>query len=471
MPGHDNADEIVRHFRKRLTQAVKTLCRRSSKTRLLIFLDAIDNAAIQAKDRSEDSFPQLLLESFRRTRQVDGVQLIVSCRTEHRDLAKGSVPCEELGLRPFSRDETNQYVNARVKKATRTEIEVAFARSQGNPRILKHLAEGDRGLLEESEINKKIILDELLAARIESALEDASKHGYSDETIKAFLAGLVVLPPPVPIKEYADAQGMSESAIQSFAADLYPLLEKTKHGLVFRDEPTETYVRNNYAADDTTLRRVADNLFKKQGESVYAASALPRLLQKLDAGDLLFKLAMDERFPAAITSDVGKREIRYSRLKAASHFAACKDDFDQLVHLLVEMSTIAAVNQRGANYIRENPALVVASGDVDAMRRLFETRTPWPGTRHARLAIANVLSNDVEEAQRHVVSAVEWINHAWRQDHQTRQERHGPEILDLASVPLCMIVQGRSRDAARALHTLTDWAAFDVAQAVFSLLD
>lgn len=470
LPGHDNADEIVRHFRKRLTQAVKTLRRGSSKARLLIFIDAIDNAAIQARDRGEDSFPQLLLESFRITKPVDGVQLIVSCRTERRDLAKGNVPCEELGLRPFSRDETTQYVRARVKDATMTEIEVAFARSQGNPRILKHLAEGDRGLLEQSEINKTVILDELLAAHIEDALEEASEQGYSDETIKAFLAGLAVLPPPVPIKEYANALSMSESAIQSFAADLYPLLEKTKHGLVFRDEPTETYVRNRYAADDATLRRVADNLFKKQGDSVYAASALPGLLQKLDDGDLLFKLAMDDRFPAAITTDVGKREIRYSRLKAAAHYAARKDDFDQLVHLLVEMSTIAAVTQRGATYIRENPALVVASGDVDAMRRLFEARTPWPGTRHARLAIANVLSNDVEEAQRHVVSAIEWINHAWSQDRESLRERHGPEILDLASVPLCQIVQGRAKDAARALRTLNDWAAFDVAHVTFSLL-
>ena len=275
---------------------------------------------------------------------------------------------------------------------------------------------------------------------------------------KAFLAGLAILPPPVPIQEYADAQGISESAIQSSAEDLYPLLEKTKHGLVFRDEPTETYVRNNYAADDMTLRRVADNLFKNQGKSVYAASAVPGLLQQLAAGDLLFKPAIDERFPAAITSDVGKQEIRYSRLKAASHFAVRKDDFDQLVHLHVEISTIAAVNQRGANYIRDNPVLVVASGDVDAMRRLFETRTPWPGTRHARLAIANVLSNHVAEAQRNVVNAIDRINYAWRQDRNPQNERHGPEILDLASVPLCRIVEGRPKDVARALGSLTGWA-------------
>jgi hypothetical protein len=473
LPGHDNADEIIGHFRKRLTQAVKTLRRASPKMRLIIFLDAIDNAAIQAKDRNEDSFPLLLLRSWRVSGPVDGVQLVVSSRTEpeRRDLAVGNVPCEELSLQPFSRNEATQYLKARVRNATKTEIEVAYARSQGNPRILKHLAEGDRGLLEESEIDRKILLDDLIMSRITDALEEASTHGYSDETIKAFLAGLAVLPPPVPVREYADAQGISHAAIQSFATDLYPLLEKTKQGLVFRDEPTETLVRNKYADDPATLRRIADNLFKKQSESIYAASALPGLLQKIDAGDLLFKLALDDRFPAAITSEVGKREIRYARLKAAARFAASKDDFNQLVHLLVEMSAIAAVKQRGTNYIKDNPALVVASEDVDAMRRLFELRAAWPGMRHARLAIANVLSNDVDEAQRHVIRAIEWINHAWRQDRETRHERQGPEILDLVSVPLCRIVEGRPKNAVRALNTLTDWAAFEVTDKLLSMLN
>jgi hypothetical protein len=473
LPGHDNADEIIRHFRKRLAQAVKTLRRASPKMRLIIFLDAIDNAAMQAKDRDEDSFAQLLLASWRISGPVSGVQLVVSCRTEpeRRNLAVGSVPCEDLLLQPFSRTESAEYLKARVKKATKTEVEVAYARSQGNPRILKHLAEGHRGLLEESEIGRKIILDDLIVSRINDALEEASAHGYSDETIKAFLAGLAVLPPPVPIKEYADAHGMSHAAIQSFATDLYPLLERTKHGLTFRDEPTETLVRNRYAGDPTTLRRIAENLVKRQGESIYAASALPGLLQQIDAGDLLFKLALDNTFPAAISSDVGKREIRYARLKAALRYAAGKDDFNQLVHLLVEMSAIAAVKQRGTNYIKDNPALVVASDDIDAMRRLFEMRTPWQGTRHARLAIANILSNDVEEGQRHVVSAIEWINHAWRQVPQPGRERQGPEILDLVSVPLCRIVDGRVESAVRSLGTLTDWAAFEVTDKLMPMLE
>ena len=45
------------------------------------------------------------------------------------------------------------------------------------------------------------------------------------------------------------------------------------------------------------------------------------------------------------------------------------------------------------------------------MRRLFETRSGWPGARHARLAIANTLAGDTEEAYRNVHAAHEWVEH------------------------------------------------------------
>ena len=130
------------------------------------------------------------------------------------------------------------------------------------------------------------------------------------------------MPPPVPVDEYAGAHGIEVSAIESFAADLAPLLERTKYGLMFRDEPTETLIRENFGSDDDALRRVAKNLLDRQDSSVYAARALPGLLQKLDDGKQLFELAFDERFPESITSTVGKRNIRYARLKAAVLHAA-----------------------------------------------------------------------------------------------------------------------------------------------------
>lgn len=470
LPINQNVEELVKAFRVRLTQAVATVRRWSGEKQLLLFIDAIDNAAEHANDTGQLSFPKLLLESFHYNGPVAGVQLIVSCRTYRRDISRGNIPCEEFELKPFTLTETENYLRDRIPEVTDTQIQVAFSRSEGNPRILEHLALGARGLLDPSDVNLIITLNDLIEERIQRALGEASKRGYKEAAINAFLAGLSVLPPPVPLDEYADAHGMDISAVKSFAADLAPLLEQTRHGLMFRDEPTETFVRNVYAANIDTLRLVAANLLQKQGTSVYAASTLPGLLQKIDDGQLLFELAFDERFPAAITSAVGKQNIRYARLKAAVLHSARKGDFDRLVHLLVELSTLAAVNQRGTDYVLDNPDLAVASHDVDATRRLFETRTGWPGTRHARLAVASALAGDLSDAYRHAVRADEWIHHFFQQDDEYRRDKRGPERLDIAAIPVCLVAQDRGSDAARLLDRWKDWYAYEVGEHVFTLL-
>jgi len=473
LPINENVEDLVKAFRVRLSQAVGTLQRGSRDKQLFLFIDAIDNAAEHAKDKGELAFPTLLLESFHHNGPVTGVQLIVSCRTYRRDISRGSLPrdaCEEFPLKPFSPAEAEKYLRDRIPKVTDTQVQVAYSRSEGNPRILEHLALSDRGLLDTSEINNVIKLDDLLRERIREALGEALRRGYKELDINAFLAGLSVLPPPVPLDEYADAHGIDLSAVKSFAADLAPLLEQTRQGLMFRDEPTETLVREDYAAKADTLNALAGNLFKKQGTSVYAASALPGLLQKLDDGKRLFHLAFDERFPSAITSTVGKQNIRYARLKAAVRHAARKEDFDRLVHLLVELSTLAAVNQRGTEYVLDNPDLVIASHDVDATRRLFETRTPWPGTRYARISIASLLSGDLSDAYRYFVHAQEWIHHFYRQGEDYRRDKSGPERLDIASIPLCLVGQDRGPDAAQFMTVWKDWFAYEVSEHVFMLL-
>jgi len=471
LPDNDYMESLVRAFRRRLSQCVKTLSTAYTDRQLILFIDAIDNAAMHAHDRNEESFPTLLLESFQYSGPIPGVRLIVSCRTEHKIISAKDVPFHDFKLKPFGLPETETYLRDRLSDATQTEIHVAQARSGGNARILEHLVFSDRGLLDQSEIGNKIKLDDLLVKRIEDALSEAVARGYKKADTDAFLAGLSVLPPPVPIEEYAGAHGIDVSAIESFAADLAPLLERTKYGLMFRDEPTETLVRQKYASDVVALRRVAKNLLARQDNSVYAARALPDLLQKLDDGKQLFELAFDERFPESITSIVGKRNIRYARLKAAVLHAANKQNYNRLVHLLVELSTIAAVDHRGADYILDYPDLVIAAQDVDATRRLFETRTNWPGTRHARLAIANTLSGDLDDAYRHAVSADEWIFHYRQQDFKHGMDRVGPERLDIAAIPFCLITQNRAEDAIGFMREWNNWYAYEVGEHLFGLLE
>ena len=468
LPDSPSVEALFNTFRRRLTQCVETLFKRTHGRNLLLFLDAIDNADIAASQGGDDAFPVKLMESLH-SKPIPGVKLLVSCRTERKPATYAKY--EEFKLRPFSKDETASFLRARLRDISQIEINVAQSRSGGNPRILEYLLMSGRGLLDESEIDKNLELDTLIQGKIDDALAITIERGSAKKEIHAFLAGLAVLPPPVPLDECAEAYGIEQSAIESFASDLIPLLELTNQGLTFRDEPTETLVRNKYASSRGALRRVAKNLLKRQDVSVYAARALPDLLHVLDDGNKLFSLAFDNRIPSSITSSVGKRNIRYARLRAATLHAAINQDYNRLVRLLVELSTIAASDQRGIDYILDYPDLVVVAKDVDSLRRLFETRTGWPGTRHARLAIAYTLSGDYEEASRHMFTATDWINHFIRNshnNHDSRLDELGPEVRDVAAIPFSLISQGRMEDAVQFLKDWRDWYAYEVCEYVFN---
>lgn len=467
LPGGTDTEALLGTFRRRLAQCTSTIRNAVPDGELVLFIDAIDNAELIARKRSEKAFPVQLLESLHHE-PISGVKLVVSCRTERKPSTHARF--QEFQLLPFTINETTAYLRSRITGVSHTEIKVAQARSAGNPRVLQYLVSSGREALVQSEINKPVELDDLIQSRILSALSSAVERGYSQQEIDAFLAGLAVLPPPVPLDEYAEAQGMQLSEIQSFAADLSPLLERTNQGLMFRDEPTETLVRDRYAKSDPALRRVAANLFARQDTSVYAARALPALLHILDDGAQLFKLAFDERTPSAITSTVGKRNIRYARIKAAVLHAALKRDYDKLVQLLLELSTLASVDQRGAAYIFDCPDLAVAARDADATRRLFEMRTGWPGARHARLTVANSLTGESEEAYRHAVAADEWIGHYRRTDREERISRSNPSSLDIAALPIFLVCHGRPEPAARYLRTWQPWYSYEVSAHVFSNL-
>ena len=468
LPGSQDLQSLLRTFRRRLEQSVGTLAKASHERKLLLLLDAIDNAEVGAEDRGEDCFPTLLLKSFRHD-PPDGVKVIASSRS-HR-IPIGSAMYEDFELSAFSYKETKEYVRTSLPDANDVEIRVAQARSKGNPRILEHLVDSDGTLLDPSESNKEIELDELIRTRIKNALSKAAlNQGYKQDDMDSFLAGLAVLPPPVPLEEYARSQGVEKSAAESFATDMRRWLERTEQGLMFRDEPTETLIREEYGSSEKSLKRIVDNLKKHQNRSVYATRALPELLYRLGDGHRLFNLAFDETFPEAVTGTVGKRNIRYARLKAALRYAAEQRNYGQLVGLLVEMSTVAGADQLGAEYILDYPDLVMAAKDVDAVRRLFETRPPWPGTRHARLAIANALHGDLNEAVRHAEKTEEWIDYWYSQPKKERRDwlrRKRLEHLDIAAIPFIRVAEGDLQNAARFVRRGKDRYSYRVWEHVF----
>ena len=468
LPDNPDAQGLIRTFRRRMSQCLDTLARVAPERKLVLLLDAIDNAAIAARQQNDDCFPVMLLESLH-TNPIEGVFLIVSCRSER--IPNTYATYDRFELLPFTKNETESFLRSRVKKLSATEINVAQARSGGNPRVLEYLVRAGRGLLDASEIKTVLELDELIGIRIDKALAVALERGYDQKTINAFLAGLAVLPPPVPIDEYAGAHDVSLDAVESFASDMTPLLERIAQGLMFRDEPTETFIRNRYASSAESLHRVATNLLKRQDISVYAARALPNLLHQLDDTERLFELAFDVRIPSSITTTFGKRNIQYARLRAATLHAASTKDHNKLVRLLVELATVAAVDQRGTDYVLGHPELVVASADIEAKRRMLEIRTAWQGSRHARLAIANALAGEPEESSRHTHMAAEWIEHYRRRQDETGASSVGPDHVDIAAIPFVLATEGRVEAASHYLTRWRNWYAYELCELVFGYVE
>ncbi|MBW7836506.1 MAG: NACHT domain-containing protein [Sphingomonadales bacterium] len=409
---------LMRAFRGRLQQAVTTTRRKAEGARVVLILDAIDHAAMAAADTGSLSFAHLLLQSLS-VDPIDGVTLICSCRTERLQLAVGGAEHRVLAVPPFSPEEAKALILARDPTATPVEISVLGARSGRNPRCLDTLLITGRpydvGLASsEQEASPIEVLDALLKKRIEDTRKAARSRGTTNVDIDILLSGLSILPPPVPIEELAVAHNIPQAQVESFAADLAPLLERTPYGLMFRDEPTETLIRSMTSKNHASHERIISELDKRQSLSNYAARAFPAVLMGLNYTDKLVELAFDERVPTG-ASKVSQRDIRLARITSALEACARSHRHDDLIRLLLEVSIVAAGHERSDRFLYEYPDLVAVAKDSEALRRLFATKAGWPGGRHAALAIAYIFSDDFDEARRNARRAIDWYNWSVKQ--------------------------------------------------------
>ena len=467
LPGSADAAALIRAFRRRLEQCTELISSSGAARSLYVFVDAIDNAEIQAAASGQRSFPLLLLESLS-CAPIGNVHLVLTCRSER--LPPTDFDYRSFELRPFTKDEAISYVGGRLPDSTPAQREIAYSRSLGNGRILQHLVEGSSELVASPMDPSPIELDQLLEERVRKASAASRENGYKSTQFESFLAGLGILPTPIPLQEYSAAHGLKASEIESVVADLYPLLECTSHGILFRDEPTETFIKTRYSAKPELLEQVSNSLLDRQAESAYAARALPALLTSLERGEALTALAFDERVPSTGTSVVGERAIRQARLSAAAAFAGRTKDYDGLTKVLIELSAVTAADHRGFEHIVSNPALIVAAADRDAERTLVETPTSWPGLRHARLAIFGLLAGEGENAVRNASTALDWIDHHRRSGPEQGAYEPGPEPQDFAAILAVMISRRRFADAAQFSRRFYEWYGYEVSTTLFEIM-
>jgi hypothetical protein len=470
LPGGDDSRKIVKAALRRLAQAATAIRTQSEKLGLLIVVDAADNAQLEADDRHEEAFPKLLLSAIHED-PIDGVKLLLTARTHRRKKVIGRTTVEEVELGPFTDSEARKFLEDRKPGASNVEIATALARSGRNGRVLDYLVQTwETNVLGKTSADP-LTATEIIAQRCTKIVSDLHVVGWADSEVTEFFVALSLLPPPIPLADLANALGWSAAQVNTAASDLAPMLEITSHGAIFRDEPTESYIRETYSERSEAQRAIADRLMSSQGTSTYAAEALPHFLVVIKDSDRAFALADSTHFPTTVQSEFGRRRLTLARLRAAFRLAVAEDDFDRVLGISMRLAQVATANMRGDEFIRSSPALAIVLGDADSYRRLFSDRSGWRGARSARLTVAHHFAGDIEEAQIQCGSTVRWINwHIEQRGDRKHRDRTGPEVDDYVAVLFQHVAEGRFDTVDRNLARWNDRFSLSASDELLAML-
>nr|WP_281352929.1 NACHT domain-containing protein [Mesorhizobium camelthorni] len=456
-----HVEESLAALRERLAASVATLRRFDANANVILVLDAIDHCGMQAKRTGTASFAHILLQSLN-IASIAGVRVVASCRTHRRHDAQGDTRCREFAVPTFSREETAALVQKRLPSATSNDVTVLQRRSNGNPRLLDNLLRRGAPFDVARPGQSSETLEQLLREQIEAAEEQAIERGATASEARGLLVGMAMLPPPVPIDELASALGLSQSDVESFVTDLFPLIELTPTGLIFRDEPTETLVVEMIGADAAARADLIARLDARQAHSIYAARALPGILAEAGEVDALVTLAFDARAMPNL-SRVAHRAIRLARLSAAISACAAADQVDDLTKLTLEAARISSATERSDAYLRAHPDLVALSDDAEAIRRFRDDRSTWAGRRHASLAVLDSFSGDQHAAALESDRALTWFDWSLREKREGRGTDRGDWGSLEADAIFVQLLRGNAVRIDRWLAKLDDRYAYGIA--------
>lgn len=415
--------------RTRFQQAIISLKMHQKNAELFILLDAVGHSGERAQSEGVFSFVQALIETLHLD-PIPSVNLIVSCRTERKHLVTRPGSAIEITIPVFSSGECETLVKLREPNATNLELKSLTTRCQGNPRILDVLLTQGRPFEYEGALpaDTRAIedqLESLIARRFDDAIQLGVKRGHAEKEMRELFHMLSLLPPPVPSEDLASFLGLNNAAVESFVSDVFPLIEPTVNGIMFRDEPTETYARKEAKKNIDYLRDVIRILRSKQMESYYAVRALPNILAEFNLKDELVDLAFSEVFPTTANNSSAIRQIQQSRVGAAIKCVSRHVAPDLLFNLLLKASLIAGGNEKAEGFVEDYPDLVALTNVTETKELLLNRKSDWAGARNASLALYYWLSVERRNADLHCGYAIEWLNWDLKNEHRHNDEAWG----------------------------------------------
>ena len=446
--GHAQPSHYLKAFNYRLEQAVKLLRAQNPDAKLVIFIDAADNAEMAAEEHNERaSFAKDLI----RQKLPEGVVMVYLCRSHRIEKLDPPVEYVNLLLKAFSEAETEKLIRQKFPDATQQDVQEFHRLSSQNPRVQSNALE--RGLSLYQTLS--------MLGPNPTTVEDAIK-GIFEQSIKQLLdsvpkvealqilalcESLAALRPFIPIEVLALVSGMDESAIKSFLVDLGRPLSITGDAVQFFDEPSETWFRETYKPTQEKLIIFINAIRPLAKKNSYVASALPQLMLEAGQYDELLELVLeDAELPDQ--NPVDRRNASLQRLQFALKAALKMKRYDDAAKLALKAGGETAGNDRQQELLQKNTDLVSQLLPDHRLREIVAQKTfstIWHGGHHAYEA--NLLSGCIEtlpESRSYLRLAYKWVNN-WSK--LSKEDREKAEILDedIAEMALCQLYLNGSK--------------------------
>ena len=368
---HRDETDYAKAFRKRLDQAASLMAASKPNALLVIAVDAADNSvtAAQARGSSEISFIRDLM-SFQ---DLPGnVRIVISARTGRMPDLHLPRDFREVILEGFTLEETAKNIR-RFREAPHNWIADFHHLSSGVPRVQAYALEGSSyqlakaiAILRPSGKN----LDEIFHELFESALK---KQGQI-VALEQFCAGLIVLPRPVPVSDFAAVLGIPEAAVIDICSDLSPAVTRRSDNVGFADEDFEAFVRQS-AKDQLLIvaNNAASYFLERYHESEYAALHVATLLRQSGRNHELLDLVENEAEPGpgVVGDPVIRQEVRMQRLGHALRVCWAAGDAERALHFVLIGAESKNTKAATLSLLLENPALTVLYARDTASRMIL----------------------------------------------------------------------------------------------------
>ncbi len=460
-PGR-SADDYLHAFDQKVRQAVPNLRSRHPDAVLFIVLDAIDNSQIAANEAGDvqGCFARGLLSG----NPLEGCRIVAFCRTERRNYVPLPKNVKQIALEAFSLKETGAFVRTHFPDAPEQQVEEFHRLTLGNPRFqANEIATGGRGfaeVLQQLGPNPKSV-DDAIGQQLEKSLKGIRDHGIDPAAVDRLCTALAVLPPRVPISILNEACGISTEQIRSFAADFGRPIWLQDDAIQFRDEPTDTWFRQNFGRQLEIVVEICGALEKGVSEQAYAQSALPRLLFLTKRYDELLALALNIAEISGV-SEFEERRVFLQRTEFALKAALGSHRWGDVIKLLLLAGEYVSGSTRQNRFVAENATVFSRLANPLTVQDLVLSRPArdWYGRAHAQsAALLSVHSRFTNEARSFLHQASLWLNE-WARQSDDHRAQHPIEISDIANLVTAILNLHGSEIA---VQELSSWSPKDIA--------